>query len=76
MTFGKIGEAAKKINNDDSVKGVHPLDDEIKDILQKKHPKARDVHPETALLPNSLPPEPVMYEEVTADMVQRTARNM
>ena len=76
MTFGKVGEAAKKINNDDSVKGVHPLDDEIKDILQKKHPKARDVHPETVLLPNSLPPEPVMYEEVTADMVQRTARNM
>ena len=40
MMFGKIGDAAKKINNDDSIKGVHPLNDEIKDILQQKHPKA------------------------------------
>ena len=36
MMFGKVGEAAKKVNNDDSVKGVHPLSEEIKDILQKK----------------------------------------
>ena len=34
--FGKVGEAAKKINNDDSVRGVHPVTDEIKDILQAK----------------------------------------
>ena len=37
MLMGKLGDAAKKINNDDSIKGVHSLDDNIKAILQKKH---------------------------------------
>ena len=32
MMFGKIGQAAKFINNEDSVKGVHSLSEEIKDI--------------------------------------------
>ena len=35
MMFGKIAEAAKKINNDDSIKGVHELTDSIKTILQE-----------------------------------------
>ena len=39
MLLGKLRDAAKKINNDDSIKGVHSLDDNIKAILQKKHPK-------------------------------------
>ena len=68
------------INNDDSVKGVHSLSDEIKEILQQKHPKARDVDPGVILLPGdgdaTSPPEPVIYEEITANMVQTTARNM
>ena len=38
MMLGKVGEAAKKINNDDSIKGVHPLNEQIKNILQDKPP--------------------------------------
>ena len=46
MLLGKVGDAAKKINNDDSIKGVHELNNEIRDILQEKHPQARPVDPE------------------------------
>ena len=64
MLMGKLGDAAKKINNDDSIKGVHPLSNEIKNILQKKHPKGREIVPETVLQPTSTPPQPVMYKEL------------
>ena len=61
--FGKVGEAAKKINNDDSIKGVHELNDQIKSILQQKHPKAREVEAEIILPQTNIIPEPVIYEE-------------
>ena len=76
MIFGKIGEAAKKINNDDAIKGVHPLNDEIKEILQQKHPKSREVDPNIIVPQNNIVPEPVIYEEITSDLVQKTARHM
>ena len=75
MLLGKLGDAAKKVNNDDAIKGVHVLDNNIKEILQKKHPKARDMIPETVLLPTSVPPQPVMYEEITGHAVYRIAKN-
>ena len=70
MLLGKTGPAAKSINNEDTVKGVHNLNEEIKTILQSKHPEARAVHP-SAILPNSNEEEPdnVIYEEIDADLV-------
>ena len=35
MFFGKLGPAAKFINNEDAVKGVHSLSEDIKTILLK-----------------------------------------
>ena len=49
MLLGKIGDAAKKVNNEDSVKGVHQLNDEIKKILQEKHPEGRSSIPDVLL---------------------------
>ena len=76
MTFGKIGPAAKFINNDDDVKGVHPLNAQIKEILQSKHPAGGEIDEEVILECNATPPEPVIFEEITPDKVQRVARNM
>ena len=76
MMFGKIGPAAKYINNDDSIKGVHSLDEQIKDILQDKHPQARNVEPQIILEHTAAPPEPVIFEAITANSVQKVARNM
>ena len=42
VRLGKIGDAAKKINNEDAVKGVHQLSEEIKNILQEKHPEGKN----------------------------------
>ena len=47
--LGKIRQVAKYINNDDSVKGVHPLTDEIKNVLQSKHPAGREADQEVIL---------------------------
>ena len=76
MLQGKIGEAAKKINNDDSIKGVHQLSDEIKEILQQKHPKGNVAAPSTLLPQNSDPPQAVIFEQITADAVYKTAKQM
>jgi hypothetical protein len=76
MMFGKIGDAAKFINNDDSVKGVHQLNDEIKKTLLEKHPKSREVIADILLPINEPPPQPVLFERIDADMVQKTAKNM
>ena len=76
MMYGKIGDAAKKINSEDSIKGVHPLTDEIKEILQEKHPKSREVDPDIIITQENVPHETVMYEEITADLVYKTTRQM
>ena len=76
MLLGKIGEAAKKINNDDSVKGVHQLSDEIKEVLQKKHPNAREASPDILLPSRAQSPEAVIFEAITAESVFKTAKQM
>ena len=76
MLQGKIGDAAKKINNEDSIKGVHQLNEEITEILQQKHPNAREATADVILPLTTNPPEKVIYEEITADLVYKTAKNM
>ena len=67
MMMGKIGPAAKFVNNDDDIKGVHPLTTEIKDILQSKHPAGSEVDPEVVCELTAEPPQPVLFEEITSD---------
>ena len=76
MLLGKVGEAAKKINNDDSIKGVHQLSDEIKEILQQKHPDSKEPSPDVLLTVSNTAPEAVMYEAITSDLVYKTAKRM
>ena len=74
--LGKIKPAAKYVNNDDSIKGVHTLTEEIKEILQSKHPAGRDADPSVVLECTVDPPQPVIYEGITADKVEKIAKNM
>ena len=71
MMFGKIKDAAKYINNDDSVKGVHELTDGIKKILLEKHPKSREIIADILLPIEEQTPEPVLFEQITAETVQK-----
>ena len=77
MLFGKLGPAAKFINNEDAVKGVHKLNDDIKTILLQKHPEARDVKQAALLPPNDVEdPEPVIYEEIGSELVQKISKKL
>ena len=76
VMFGKLGPAAKYINNEDSVKGVHSLTNEIKEILQGKHPAGMDADPEVILEYTAEEPQPVIFEEITSDNVYRMAKRM
>ena len=75
MLQGKVGQAIKFINNEDSVIGVHKLTEDIKNILSEKHPKGEDISPE-ALLPDisCSTPQPVMFEGISSESIQRAAR--
>ena len=76
MTVAKVGQAAKFINDEDSIKGVHQLSDEIKNILWEKYPNARDVDAETLIPQSAKQVQPVIVEEIIAETVQKTARNL
>ena len=76
MMLGKIKPAGKYVNNDDNIKGVHPLTTEIRDLLQSKHPAGKDVDLDIVCELTAESPQPVIYEEITADAVYKTAKNM
>ena len=76
MMLGKLGAAAKYINNDDSIKGVHPLTAEIIEILESKHPTGREVDQDVVLECTVESPQPVLYEGITSEAVYKIGRNM
>ena len=39
MLVGKLSQAAKFMDSENETRGVHSLSDDIKQLLQKKHPK-------------------------------------
>ena len=76
MLLGKVKQACKFINNDDAITGVHRITDNIKEALLDKHPKGEDAHPEV-LLPLIRPaPNPVIFEQITAETIQRSSKNL
>ena len=73
MMVGKVGQAMKLINNEDSVVGVHTLNRRIKSLLQEKHPEAQ-IPPADILLPVTAPKaQPVVFEEISAELVEKAA---
>ena len=77
MMFGKVGPAAKFINNEDSTKGVHTLTDEIKEILLSKHPQSREVNDAAVVHPRDRPPvEPVIFQEIDEELVEKLAKQL
>ena len=76
MLVGKIGQACKFINNNDNVTGVHSITKAVKQALINKHPKAEELHNEV-LLPVTRPtPNPVIYEQLTTEVIQRSSKNL
>ena len=76
MMIGKVGQAMKLINNEDSIVGVHNLNREIKGLLLDKHPAAQ-VPPADILLPETEPEaQSVIFEAITAEIIEKAAHNV
>ena len=76
MLLGKVSQAMKFINNDDSTRGVHSLSDEIKQLLEEKHPKAKDAEPDILITRSADPPQPVIYEGIDGHSIYKAAKHI
>ena len=76
MLLGKVSQAMKFINNDDTTRGVHSLCDGIKHLLEEKHPKARDANAEILLPHTANEPQPVIYEGIDGTAVYKAAKQL
>ena len=76
MLMGKVSQAMKFINNEDCTRGVHNLSDEIKQLLEEKHPKSRDACQGILLPRNATDPEPVVYEAINGQSVFKAAKQL
>ena len=76
MLLGKVSQAMKFVNSEDETRGVHSLTEEIKELLQQKHPKAREVCEEILLPQTALEPEDVIYEEIDGTAVYKAAKQI
>ena len=74
MLAGKVKKAMGFINNNNDIKGVHTVTDEIKEILQKKHPKAEPADPSALLEVTASPVQPVIFENINADLIKRLSK--
>ena len=73
MMLGKVRQALKLIDADSEVTGVHEMSDEIRAVLQEKHPEAEPAQ-QHVLDEREIPAvEPVIFEEIDASMVCKAA---
>ena len=76
MFLGKVGQAMKFVNSEDDTRGVHSLTEDIKRLLQDKHPKQREVQQEILLPEVANEPEPVIYEGINGMSVFKAAKQI
>ena len=76
MLLGKVGQAMKFVNSEDDTRGVHSLTEDIKRLLQEKHPKQREVLQEILLPETANEPEPVIYEGIDGMSVYKAAKQI
>ena len=73
MMSGKVRQALKLVDADSEVTGVHAMNDEIREVLQRKHPEAEPAQ-QIALSLSEVPAvENVIFEEINAAMVIKSA---
>ena len=73
MMTGKVRQALKLVDADSEVTGVHAMNDEIREVLQRKHPDAEEVQ-QMAMNQSEVPVvENVIFEEINASTVIKSA---
>ena len=76
MLLGKVSQAMKFVDSENDTRGVHNLTEEIKQLLLKKHPKAREVNNDILLPTTANDPEPVIYEGINGIAVYNAAKRL
>ena len=77
MLQGKVAKAVQFIDNGEgATQGVLPATKDNITKLQQKHPAAGPLNKEHVVLHTSDPVEAVVFEEIDADLITRTARNI
>ena len=76
MFEGKVKQATKFINNDDSIKGVHKITESVKLALANKHPKGEECLPDAILSVTRPLPNAVIYEHITPEIIQRSSKQL
>ena len=73
MMAGKVRQALKLVDADSEVTGVHAMNDEIRGVLQRKHPEAEPAQQIAMSLSEVPTVENVIFEEINAAMVIKSA---
>ena len=69
MLAGKVKQALSFINNNNNIKGVHTLNNEVKQLLQDKHPSAQPAEPESLLPVVNGNVQTVIFEDISSDLI-------
>ena len=71
MLAGKLRQALKFINNNNLIKGVHTTTDQVKHLLQDKHPSAQPAQPESLLPVSDSNVQTVIFEDISYKLFWR-----
>ena len=76
MLQGKLKQALKFVDEDDSIVGVHQITPQIIEELKKKHPHQEPTHEEALIPEKNTIVQPVIYEQIDAATIRRSAQNI
>ena len=75
MLLGKVKQALKLINEENDIAGLHDITEDIREVLQSKHPNGESVKEEAILPDLNQTVEPVIYEEINAEVIKKAAKD-
>ena len=70
---GKVAAATRTLETDGEMAGILPLDEATRKTLRDKHPEAKTAHPDTKFQGQYQPPHPVIFQQITGDVVWKHA---
>ena len=76
MLQGKVAKALKFIDNNSDITGVHEINDNTINKLKEKHPTAQEAHDDILMEVVYETPEPVIYENITAELIQKVMKHI
>ena len=76
MLLGEVKKALRYVDEESSIAGVHEVTGDVLTKLEDKHPPAAGPTQHAMLERTHLPVQPVVFESIDGDLVQKCARTM